>query len=285
MERLHGRRADERGACRGRGARSRLIRRRDFDVEPLTVARSHADCSMPVMTSLTRSKAIPPGRRATTSTRTARVADAGLFTRIGVRPNEGTMDVGLSVWLPGIGARARRGRQGTEGDGRRRTRRRRRPLRADRAAANLAPHRRHRREGTRPLEPTTNVTRRAHRARPHVRSADPGGRGRRPGQREDGRERGDECQRRQGPPRTGRSVDRMDRGRRRAARARRRARQPGQVVGTAAVGRAEDVALVLDQHRRRHALRRNPHRHRRRRPPSRLGVEPTASTRASRSGR
>ena len=34
------------------------------------------------------------------------VADAGLFTRIGVRPNEGTMDVGLSVWLPGIGARA-----------------------------------------------------------------------------------------------------------------------------------------------------------------------------------
>ena len=27
--------------------------------------------------------------------------DAGLFTRIGVRPNEGTMDVGLSVWLPG----------------------------------------------------------------------------------------------------------------------------------------------------------------------------------------
>jgi hypothetical protein len=28
------------------------------------------------------------------------IADAGLFTRIGVRPNEGTMDVGLSVWLP-----------------------------------------------------------------------------------------------------------------------------------------------------------------------------------------
>jgi hypothetical protein len=27
--------------------------------------------------------------------------DAGLFTRIGVRPNEGTMDVGLTVWLPG----------------------------------------------------------------------------------------------------------------------------------------------------------------------------------------
>jgi hypothetical protein len=27
--------------------------------------------------------------------------DSGLFTRIGLRPNEGTMDVGLSVWLPG----------------------------------------------------------------------------------------------------------------------------------------------------------------------------------------
>jgi hypothetical protein len=27
--------------------------------------------------------------------------DAGLFTWIGIRPNEGTMDVGLSVWLPG----------------------------------------------------------------------------------------------------------------------------------------------------------------------------------------
>jgi hypothetical protein len=26
--------------------------------------------------------------------------DCGFFTRIGVRPNEGTMDVGLSVWLP-----------------------------------------------------------------------------------------------------------------------------------------------------------------------------------------
>ena len=27
--------------------------------------------------------------------------DAGLFTRIGIRPNEGTIDVGLSLWLPG----------------------------------------------------------------------------------------------------------------------------------------------------------------------------------------
>src|SRR5438876_5767344 len=29
------------------------------------------------------------------------LTDAGLFTRIGIRPNEGTMDVGLSIWLPG----------------------------------------------------------------------------------------------------------------------------------------------------------------------------------------
>ncbi|HEV3213533.1 MAG TPA: hypothetical protein VGZ03_09085 [Acidimicrobiales bacterium] len=28
------------------------------------------------------------------------IADAGFFTRIGVRPNEGTIDVGMSVWLP-----------------------------------------------------------------------------------------------------------------------------------------------------------------------------------------
>jgi len=29
------------------------------------------------------------------------LSDSGLFTRIGIRPNEGTMDVGLSLWLPG----------------------------------------------------------------------------------------------------------------------------------------------------------------------------------------
>lgn len=29
------------------------------------------------------------------------VTDSGIFTRVGVRPNEGTIDVGLSVWLPG----------------------------------------------------------------------------------------------------------------------------------------------------------------------------------------
>ncbi len=29
------------------------------------------------------------------------VTDTGFFTRIGVRPNDGTMDAGMSVWLPG----------------------------------------------------------------------------------------------------------------------------------------------------------------------------------------
>ena len=29
------------------------------------------------------------------------VSDSGFFTRIGIRPNEGTMDVALSIWLPG----------------------------------------------------------------------------------------------------------------------------------------------------------------------------------------
>ena len=30
-------------------------------------------------------------------------ADVGFFTRVGVRPNEGTIDVGLSIWMPGGG--------------------------------------------------------------------------------------------------------------------------------------------------------------------------------------
>ena len=30
-------------------------------------------------------------------------ADVGFYSRVGVRPNEGTIDVGLSVWLPGGG--------------------------------------------------------------------------------------------------------------------------------------------------------------------------------------
>ena len=29
--------------------------------------------------------------------------DAGFYSRVGVRPNEGTIDVGLSIWVPGGG--------------------------------------------------------------------------------------------------------------------------------------------------------------------------------------
>ena len=50
------------------------------------------------------------------------------------------------------------------------------------------------------------------------------------------------------------------------------ARQPRPLLGPAALGRPHDVALVLHQRRRRHALRRHPPRHRRRRPAPRLGV-------------
>jgi hypothetical protein len=32
--------------------------------------------------------------------------DAGIFTRMGIRPNEGTIDVGLSIWVPGGGLAA-----------------------------------------------------------------------------------------------------------------------------------------------------------------------------------
>ena len=52
----------------------------------------------------------------------------------------------------------------------------------------------------------------------------------------------------------------------------RRARQPRPLLGPAPLGRPEDVALVLHQHRRGHALRRHPPRHRCRRPAPRLGV-------------
>src|SRR5437870_1034648 len=103
------------------------------------------------------------------------VTDTGLFTRIGIRPNEGTMDVGLSLWLPG---------------------------------AELAAVR-----GVRPQREMTD---------------------------------------------DGLAVGGV--------------RQARQLVGTAPLGRPADVALVLDQRRRRGALRRHPHRHRRGRSPPRLGL-------------
>ena len=86
-------------------------------------------------------------------------------------------------------------------------------------------------------------------------------------------EHSDASVRGQRPPRTGRALERMDRRGRRATRARATGPwQPRQVVGTAPMGRSEDVALVLDQHRRRHPLWWHRHRHRGRRSPPRMGV-------------
>src|SRR6184192_3488404 len=164
------------------------------------------------------------------------LTDAGLFTRIGVRPNQGTMDVGLSVWLPG---------------------------------SELATI-----HGVRPQHEMTDSDLavagvRYQRLRPMAEwriTCDAEASVRDRGGRRHARER------RQGAPRAGGPLERLDRGRRRAPRARRGARQPRQVVGAAALGRTHHVALVLDQRRRRRALRRHPHRHRGGRPPPRLGV-------------
>ena len=51
-----------------------------------------------------------------------------------------------------------------------------------------------------------------------------------------------------------------------------RAREPRQVVGAAALGWTEDVAMVFDQHFGRHPFRRHTNWHRRGRSPSRLGL-------------
>ena len=67
-------------------------------------------------------------------------------------------------------------------------------------------------------------------------------------------------------------------GRRCAPRMAGRPRQPRPVLGPAAVGRPEDVALVQHQRRRGHALRRHPAGHRRRRPPPGLGLGRRSAT-------
>ena len=77
-------------------------------------------------------------------------------------------------------------------------------------------------------------------------------------------------------PRAGGPLDGLVRGRRRACPPRRRPGQPRQVVGPPSPrrpGRPAHVALVLDQHRRRHPLRRCPHRHARGRPAQGLGLD------------
>ena len=141
-------------------------------------------------------------------------SDCGFFTRIGVRPNEGTMDVGLSVWLPGGELAEYRAHGGAARDGRHAARGRRRPLRAARGDASVALSGRRRRRA-RPCAPasdgdaprstsrSTSASTRVHPGRraPTVqqtrRAAQRPGRGRR------GRHH------RQGPLRAGRPVDRL----------------------------------------------------------------------------
>ena len=207
------------------------------------------------------------------------VVDAGLFTRIGVRPNEGTMDVGLSVWLPERRARALRCHPRAARDDRRRSRCRRRALRASRAAA------------VRGGSPPTS-TRARPRASAHLAHLDDltSTRSRRVGVDGQGR-KGSGASAATGAivgkghlEQAGRWTGWIEADGD-APRARRRARQPRQVVGPAPLGRPEDVALVLDQHRRRHPLRRASGSAPTPAICTAVGCGPTASTRASRSGR
>ena len=94
------------------------------------------------MTVPTPSRATAPGPSRTTSTATTPTPTSGFYTRVGVRPNEGTIDVGLSVWLPGGGIDHLRPPPRADRDDRHRARGRPRPLRDARADEALAAHRR-----------------------------------------------------------------------------------------------------------------------------------------------
>ena len=186
------------------------------------------------------------------------------------------MDVGMSLWLPGGELGEYRFGQGAARDGRHGPRRRRRALRDARGAPVVAAH--HGRRG-----PGASVRRRAAaeaEAHPVQVALDvrfdaitPAvGTDGQPERAQVGRGGGGRRHGRQGAPRAGGSLDGHAHRRRRAPRVARRARQPRPVLGPAALGRPQDVALVLHQRRRRPALRGHPARHRRRRPPPRLGL-------------
>ena len=66
--------------------------------------------------------------------------DSGFFTRVGIRPNEGTMDVGMSLWLPNGELGEYRCVKEQHEDGRLRPRGRRGALRDARGAAVVAAH-------------------------------------------------------------------------------------------------------------------------------------------------
>ena len=222
----------------------------------------------------TRSRATAPGRSRTTSTASIPTPTSASSRASESVPTTGRSTSGLSVWLPGGGVdHVRHVREQREmidtvlevGGVRYEMLE---PARAWRLTADCASLPRQRRDGR------------------DLRCADAAHRCRRSEPRRVGRgERLDPPVGRQGAPGAGRSVEWLDRGRRRAPRARRgRARKPRQVVGAAALGRTEDVALVLDQHRRRHPLRRHRHRDRRRATCTAVGCGATAGRSRSRSG-
>ena len=199
--------------------------------------------------------------------------DTGLFTRVGIRPNEGTMDVGMSLWLPG----------GELGEYRWVKEQRemvdtvldvgtvryemlealqswRLTMEGEVQARPCGPGR----AETRPVPVALDV--RFDAITPAVGTdGQPGG------------PRSAEAAAAAGTvgkghlEQAGRWTGTLTR-RRRGPRVAWRARQPRPLLGAAALGRPAHVALVLHQHRRRRALRGDPARHRGRRPPPWLGL-------------
>ena len=211
--------------------------------------------------------------------------DSGLFSRIGIRPNEGTMDVGLSLWLPG----------GELGEYR--------SVKEQRVMVDrLLEVGDVRYEMLEPLQSWRLTMEGEVRARPCVRgesdthpvavALDVRFDAITPAVGTDGQPSGPKSAEAAAAAGTvgkghleqaGRWTG-LAHGRRCPARMAGRPRQPRPVLGPAALGRPEDVALVLHQRRRGHALRRHPARHRRRRPPPGLGLGRRAAPRRSWSG-
>ena len=200
--------------------------------------------------------------------------DSGLFSRIGIRPNEGTMDVGLSLWLPGgelgeyrwvkeqremvdtvleVGAvryemleAVQSWRLTVEGEVQARP-----CVRGETAAHPVRVALDVRFDALTPAIGTDGQPRGGPRSAEAAAAAGTVGKGH---LEQAGRWTGSL------------TVDGV------RHEWQRRARQPRPLLGPAPLGRAEDVALVLHQLRRGHALRRHPPRHRRRRPAPGLGL-------------
>ena len=176
----------------------------------------------------------------------------GFFTRVGIRPNEGTMDVGLSIWLPG-GDLAEYRHQSSA------TRCSSAPfevggvryelleaMRRWRLVADVDGHRAALPSGRRgPVGPSrSGSTSRSRRSRPAVgRTAAPA-----PGRGPRSRARRRRRPARGTSSRPGRWTG-YARRRRCDPPVERRAGQPRPVLGPAPMGRALDVAMVLDQRR------------------------------------